>query len=921
MSRILRNRLLSILLVTVFALSLSSGCSGDAAKKQEIASMYIEHEEYFRDLNELILTAWHDDYIVSIEIRVDDPVLTVNGEAMGISPGHGGAPYIDDKGVIMLPIQALSELLGYKAVLDSATQSLSISGDNVEISLTTGAGTMTVNGKQVQLDTAPVIRNNAVFVSGFAMKESLLFDVAEIDDGMRAVLTKPYQMHRLIVKTGDASVLDRLEGVTQTLTGPGDTYVIQFTDEWSAKTAAEQLARNNAVEYSDPDVIISTDSNFKSWGVQRIGADKYIAYLTSSNNLPRVTVAVLDTGIDASHPFLVGKVTSGRNFIDDAGDTNTRDNHRHGTHVAGVIAESTYENVEIIPVKVLGDDGRGSMLALYMGIIWAADNGAEVINMSLGGAGTIQIIRDGIIYANSKNAVSVAAAGNDNADLDVFPVTPAYVPEAITVAACDNRDQKASFSNYGSIINVSAPGVGINSSIPGGGFASLNGTSMAAPHVAAAVALLKSDERYTGLSPTEMQTMIHSLTDDAGTPGFDIVFGHGIVNLTKVDMSAPTPEPPTNPSNGMGVMRNNPISSGNNHSVAVDINGNLWGWGQSRFLGFGDQEHTTPSVIMSGVSAASAMWLQTFVIKTDGSLWAWGDNRYGQLGDSTITIGQYDENGSLISIEVDNNRPSPVKIMDDVAAVSSATRFTLAIRTDGSLWAWGNNEYGQLGNGTTTDQLSPVRVLDDVVAVSAGARHTLAIRTDGSLWAWGSNEYGQLGDGTNTDRLSPVRIMDGVVAINAGGLNAMAIKTDGSLWAWGDNRYGQLGDGTTTDMHSPVRIIENVIAVSTFGRNSMALTADGSLWTWGSNWFGLLGDDSDRGITDMELGSTAGDRPTPVKIMDNVVAISAGNMHSLAVKSDGTIWTWGQFSGVIGDGRQAQSSVPEKVMDGYAPPR
>ena len=166
---------------------------------------------------------------------------------------------------------------------------------------------------------------------------------------------------------------------------------------------------------------------------------------------------------------------------------------------------------------------------------------------------------------------------------------------------------------------------------------------------------------------------------------------------------------------------------------------------------------------------------------------------------------------------------------------------SLVILDDGSLWAWGGNSFGRLGDGTTIDRHTPVHIMDDVAAVSAGSFHTLAITTDGSLWAWGGNWDGQLGDGTTTARRTPVHIMDDVVAVSAGSWHTLAITTDGSLWAWGRNWDGQLGDGTTIDRHTPVHIMDDVVAVSAGGSYTLAITTGGSLWAWGSNEFDQLG--------------------------------------------------------------------------------
>ena len=284
------------------------------------------------------------------------------------------------------------------------------------------------------------------------------------------------------------------------------------------------------------------------------------------------------------------------------------------------------------------------------------------------------------------------------------------------------------------------------------------------------------------------------------------------------------------------------------------------------------------------ISAGSS---HTAVIKTDGSLWTWGNNDYGQLGDGTT-----------------EDRYTPVKIMDDIAAVSVGYDHTTVIKADGSFWAWGNNDYGQLGDGTTEDRYTPVKIMENISAVSAGASYTAVIKADGSLWGWGNNNYGQLGDGTTESRHVPVKIMDGVSAVSLGSSHTAAIKMDGSLWMWGYNWNGQLGNGTTENQYTPIKIMDNVSAVSVVEGCTAAIRIDGSLWMWGVNTFGSLGD------------GTMERRSTPVKIMDNVVAVSTGLHHTAAIKNDDSLWMWGyNGKGQLGDGTYENKLIPVKVKD------
>jgi len=268
------------------------------------------------------------------------------------------------------------------------------------------------------------------------------------------------------------------------------------------------------------------------------------------------------------------------------------------------------------------------------------------------------------------------------------------------------------------------------------------------------------------------------------------------------------------------------------------------------------------------------------------------------------------------------------------ASIWGGAREVITLKPDGTVWTWGLNAHGQLGNGTTTDASLPVQVLGPggtgfltgITAVMGGEQHNIALKSDGTVWTWGSNKEDQLGDGNSTDTSTPVQVsgLTSIVKLGSRGYHSLAVKSDGTVWTWGWDEYGALGNGvadTNNDFLVPIEVqgVTNPIMVSAGYMFSMALMQDHTLMAWGNNLEGEIGD----GTTTNRL------TPVPVPGIDQVVWVSAGWTHTVAIRADGTVWTWGANNwqgafdtcadnsycayGMLGDGTTADHYTPEQV--------
>lgn len=290
----------------------------------------------------------------------------------------------------------------------------------------------------------------------------------------------------------------------------------------------------------------------------------------------------------------------------------------------------------------------------------------------------------------------------------------------------------------------------------------------------------------------------------------------------------------------------------------------------------------------------------SFALCNDGTLNAWGDNDDGELG-----IGITNMRSEL---------PKTVQGLTDIIAVAGGEDFSIALKSDGTVWTWGNNSDGQLGNGTTIGSNIPAQVagLSGITAIDASRKYAIALKNDGTVWTWGDNDYGQLGNGSTMDSKTPIQvpgIIDGI-HIAAGKLHVLVLKNDGNIYSWGGNNFGQLGNGTDggstgTSIPLPLLAMSGFIGIAAGDDHSLAIYYDGTVWAWGYNAFGQLGN-----------GSSPNNINLPVQVsgLTGIVRIDGGGYSSIALKNDGTVYTWGRNDyGQLGNGTTTDSNIPVLV--------
>jgi type VII secretion-associated serine protease mycosin len=510
----------------------------------------------------------------------------------------------------------------------------------------------------------------------------------------------------------------------------GDDAASTVMDSQSGHLSSEQVL---SYEEDAPVHALGDPLRPQQWALDAVPYESSWA-VTRGNG---VKVAVVDTGVLGDHEDLAGSVIPGKDYV---GNTDGRiDPGGHGTHVAGIIAAHVNNGVgiagaapgvQIMPVRVLDGKGQGSTSNVALGIIWAVDHGARVINLSLGG-GPSPGIETAMQYANSKNAVVIAAGGN-NYESGNEPVYPAVYPEAIAVAAVDKTLHHASFSNTGNYIDIAAPGDLIWSTWGSGPtqYALASGTSMATPYVSAAAALVVAENpKYTA---AQIRNALESTATDLGAPGRDPVYGYGLVNPYKaVVHSMP------------GML--NRGTKGNGYWI-VTADGQVHGYGRVRTYGDMHGKHmNAPIVAAARTKSGHGYWL----CAADGAVYTFGDAQYhGGMGGRHLN--------------------SPIVAM----AATPDGRGYILLGRDGGIFTFGDASY----HGSTGGRRLNAPVLD--LTMTADGRGYWFVAADGGVFSFGDAVFH--GSTGNIHLAAPVKSMTAA----AGGKGYWMVADDGGIFAF-----------------------------------------------------------------------------------------------------------------------------------------
>lgn len=524
------------ILVLLLAGILSFGGIASArynAIPQEGGGVDISSIQFFGEAAKLLQDSAQEDesYFSSITLTLDKDTMLVDGIEMPVL-----SPYMADSGE-MLPITDIAEAIGAQVDIDSVSGEITIEND----------------GEVIELDSPPDADNFELYALD-EVAELLTLDYAIEGDDI--ILTSPFQSKMLLVRMNPGKTLPNTYGATDFVSDGNGNYVLKYDSISLTKDAYDTINALPDCQNIAPNLIVFLFDTpegpditpfmlpVPSWGTERIRADLMKKYLIENGKTATdYTIAVVDTGLQPDHPHFLNRLVPGQNLTT-SGDGNPEymaDGKGHGTHVAGTLVDCTPDNVKIMPIKIFSDSGASATATeILLAINWATDHGAKVINISAGGTSTLETnwdwyFKEACEYAVSKGVTIVTASGNNNVDTKY--VSPARLPNVITVAAINKSDQKSIYptmipkgaSNYGDAVDIAAPGTDIESSWITSIYRVSSGTSMAAPHVAAAVAMLSLND--PSLDPEGLRSAVRATTIDLGVSGWDRVYGAGVLDF------------------------------------------------------------------------------------------------------------------------------------------------------------------------------------------------------------------------------------------------------------------------------------------------------------------------------------------------------------------------------------------------------
>ena len=584
-----------------------------------------------------------------------------------------------------------------------------------------------------------------------------------------------------------------------------------------------------------------------------------------------VIVAVIDTGIDVTHPDLEEHVVDGYNFVNDntqVYDAELGMEQAHGTHVAGIIAQ-TAPDTKIMPLKCF-ENGRAYTSDLIEAIDFAKENGASIVNCSWGSKDNNRALREAM---EQSGLFFVCAAGNNRMDVDETPIYPASfgLDNSISVTSLNQDYGFSYYSNYGMSIDIAAIGREVESTFPRGERGVLNGTSMSAGFISGAAALAKA------VGETNLKTRIISTGDRLSNlqnklkDGRALNLDHLITNTQSDEILdctpaddfdvhgyQPTPEENwelfTNLKNVKVVEQRM-----EKRCLVLKDDGSLWTINKKG-------EAPVPIAGINDVIDVMAGYDHTVILKSDGTVWGWGDNSSGQLGNGTT---------------VNSTVPIQAIGINDVKMIDVGSYYTIALKKDGTVWHWGDG----YGNAYVHLEAAKVYGVENVAQISSGSRHVAALTTDGKLYLWGANDYGQIGNGRYSNNEDPQKIsIQNVSQVIASGNLTIFIKDDGTAWQCGLSFGGESWNAETYIL-TPQQIpdISDAVDVSVGSTHILAILDTGEVQSYGYNSYGELGNGSRTG------GITSAD----VLNLTSINYVLAGTNYSIAIDQNGELYFWG----------------------------